>query len=61
MPTDVAVAVLDWAAQQDAPNGLLLLAAITRPATWSRLALSAVRSRLSGDGGSQPPEPDAEG
>jgi len=62
VPTEVAGAVLDWLAAQDAPNGLLLLLAVlTRPSTWSGVAVEAVRSRLPDDGGSQPPEAGAEG
>lgn len=41
-------AVLEWLATSEAPNGLLLLAVITRPATWTRLAVSALEDRLGG-------------
>lgn len=55
-------AVMQWAAAQDAPNGLLLLAAVTSPATWSGTLLSMIEERL-GDVDADPadqPEPNRE-
>lgn len=61
MPTELIAEALEWSAEPAVPNGLLLLAALTRPATWSRLAVEAVRSRLAGGGGEQGGEAAAEG
>jgi len=61
MPIEAVEAVVGWLATRDAPNGLLLLAALTRPATWSRLAVEAVRSRLPGGGAEATVGAEAEG
>jgi hypothetical protein len=49
MSGDVAAVATDWLASTGAPNGLVLLAVLTSPATWSRRATSFVRRRLSSE------------
>lgn len=48
MVGEVFSAFVDWAARPATPNGvwlLVLFAAVTRPSTWTQMALGAVRSR----------------
>jgi hypothetical protein len=40
--SDPVAAAIEWAAQTDAPNGLVLLMALTSPWVWSRYATQAV-------------------
>jgi len=54
--TGPVAAFVEWLAATGAPNGLVLLFALTRPATWSRVAVEAVRERLGGAGGAVPVE-----
>lgn len=41
---------LQWVADTGAPNGLVLLAVLTRPATWTRWAIQQVEERLPSTG-----------
>ena len=45
---DVTAVALDWAASTGAPNGLVVLALLTSPSTWSKRAVAFVRQRLGG-------------
>lgn len=49
--TDLLAETLAWAARTDAPNGLLLLAALTRPTKWSQWASGLVEQYVGGSGG----------
>lgn len=41
-------ATMEWLASSGAPNGLLVIALLTQPSTWSRMAVQAARERLGG-------------